>query len=200
MPRTTKQDLQNRIDSLMKENERLIQDKKDYFIMMQNAELEADRLKEQQTSAEQLQYERDELLREADSLRAELEATKDKLKKARAEARKHEHELNDLKRKYQTARSTVEMDQALIANRDEEIERLKTRLPATTTGVQKINPITEQIQNPKRGRPATITEDQRQNIMALREQRLSIRAIAQAVGVSIGSVQRILDADKATKA
>ena len=193
MPRTTKQDLQDRIDSLMKENERLIQDKKDYFIMMQNAELEADRLKEQQTSAEQLQYERDELLREVDDLRAELEATKAKLKEARATARKHEHDLNDLKRKHQTARSTIEIQEQRIANKDKELEALKkSAKPQSFNNLESINeqPVPE---NPKRGRPVTITPQQRETITALREQKLSIRSIAQAVGVSVGSVQRILN-------
>ena len=195
MARVTKEDLQNQIENMNKRIERLILDKQDYFVMMQNAQIEAAQLKEQLSGVEQLEHERDELLREVDDLRAELEATKDKLKEARSTARKNEHALNDLKQKYQTARSTVAMWRKLAADRDARIEDLEARLTATDTGVHKVNPITEQPRNPKRGRPARITEDQRQQIRDLRKSGASIRTIAAAANVSVGTAAAILKDD-----
>ena len=43
MARVTKQDLLDQIEMLEKQNERLVADKNEYFIRMQNAELEAER-------------------------------------------------------------------------------------------------------------------------------------------------------------
>ena len=195
MARVTKQDLLDQIEKLEKQNERLVEDKNEYFIRMQNAELETERLKKQPPEAEQLEFERDELLREVDSLRAELKETKSKLTKARSTATKHEHALNELKQKYQTARHTVEIYQALVANRDEEIERLKSILKKQKTAFNNSASLNEQPipENPKRGRPVAITPEQRQSVRSLRERGVSVRAIAQAVGVSVGSVQRILN-------
>lgn len=193
MSRVTKQDLLDQIDTLEKRNERLVEDKNEYFIRMQNAELEAERLKRQPPEAEQLEFERDELLREVDSLRAELETTKGKLKEARTTATKHKHELDDLKRHYSVARNTIDMQKQLLASKEKELEALKKSRRSELLD----QPIPE---NPKRGRPVAITADQRQSVRSLRERGVSVRAIAQAVGVSVGSVQRILNADNPTKA
>lgn len=193
MSRVTKQDLLDQIDTLEKRNERLVEDKNEYFIRMQNAELEAERLKRQPPEAEQLEFERDELLREVDSLRAELEATKGKLKEARTTATKHKHELDDLKRHYSVARNTIDMQKQLLAGKEKELEALKKSRRSELLD----QPIPE---NPKRGRPVAITADQRQSVRSFRERGVSVRAIAQAVGVSVGSVQRILNADNPTKA
>lgn len=198
MSRVTKQDLIDQIESLKKQNERLVADREQYFIRMQNAELEAERVKRQPPEAEQLEFDRDELLREVDSLRAELEATKGKLKEARKTANRCEHELNDLKRKYQTARSTIEMQRQSIANKEKDIAALKKSAAESFNNSAAINE-QQAPENPKRGRPVAITEQQRQSIRLLRERGVSVRAIAQAVGVSVGSVQRILNADKSAK-
>ena len=192
MPRVTKQDLLDQIESLQKQNERLVADKEEYFIRMQNAELEVERLKRQPPEAEQLAFERDELLREVDSLRAELEATKGKLKEARKTANRCEHELNDLKRKHSTARSTIAMQSQRLSSQEAEIESLRKSTAEAFNNSASLNeqPIPE---NPKRGRPVAITPEQRQSVRSLRERGVSVRAIAQAVGVSVGSVQRILN-------
>lgn len=189
MARVTKQDLLDRIEMLEKQNERLVADKDEYFIRMQNAELEAERLKRQPPEAEQLAFERDELLREVDGLRAELKTTKGKLKEAKTTATKHKRELDDLKRHYSVARNTIDMQKQLLASKEKELEALKKSRRSELLN----QPIPE---NPKRGRPVAITQEQRQSIRSLRERGVSVRAIAQAVGVSVGSVQRILNADK----
>ena len=193
MARVTKQDLLDRIEMLEKQNERLAADKDEYFIRMQNAELEAERLKRQPPEAEQLAFERDELLREVDGLRAELKTTKGKLKEAKTTATKHKRELDDLKRHYSVARNTIDMQKQLLASKEKELEALKKSRRSELLN----QPIPE---NPKRGRPVAITADQRQSVRSLRERGVSVRAIAQAVGVSVGSVQRILNADNPTKA
>ena len=186
MPRVTKQDLLDQIESLQKQNERLVADKEEYFIRMQNAELEAERLKRQPPEVEQLAFERDELLREVDGLRAELETTKGKLKEARTTATKHKHELDDLKRHYSVARNTIDMQKQLLASKEKELEALKKS--------RRSEPLNQPIpENPKRGRPVAITPEQRQSVRSLRECGGSVRAIARAVGVSVGSVQRILN-------
>lgn len=115
MPRETKQDLLDRIEDLKKQNERLIQDKHDYFIRMQNAELEAERLKKQ---------------------------------------------LEDLK-------------------------------AATTAPVHKM-PVIEQPQNPRRGRPAKVSDEDRQKVIALHAAGGSIRTISKETGLSVGTVHGIL--------
>ena len=189
MARVTKQDLLDRIEMLEKQNERLAADKNEYFIRMQNAELEAERLKRQPPEVEQLEFDRDELLREVDSLRAELETTKDKLREARSMASKHKRELDDLKRRYSTARNTIDMQKQLLASKEKELEALKKS--------RRSEPLNQPIpENPKRGRPVAITPEQRQSVRSLRERGVSVRTIAQAVGVSVGSVQRILSTDK----
>ena len=192
MARVTKQDLLDQIEMLEKQNERLVADKNEYFIRMQNAELEAERLKKQPPEVEQLAFERDELLREVDSLRAELEATKGKLKEARKAASRCEHELNDLKRKHSTARSTIAMQSQRLSSQEAEIESLRKSTAEAFNNSASLNE--QQIpENPKRGRPVAITPEQRQSVRLLRERGVSVRAIAQAVGVSVGSVQRILN-------
>ena len=198
MARVTKQDLLDRIEMLENQNERLAADKDEYFIRMQNAELEAEKLKRQPPEAEQLAFERDELLREVDGLRGELAATKGKLKEARTTATKHKHELDDLKRHYSVARNTIDMQKQLLTGKEKELEVLKkSARPETFNNSASIN---EQIpENPKRGRPVAITDQQRQSVKSLRDRGVSVRAIAQAVGVSVGSVQRILNADKSAK-
>ena len=186
MPRVTKQDLLDQIEKLEKRNEQLVADKEEYFIRMQNAELEAERLKRQPPEVEQLAFERDELLREVDGLRAELETTKGKLKEARTTATKHKHELDDLKRHYSVARNTIDMQKQLLASKEKELEALKKS--------RRSEPLNQTIpENPKRGRPVAITPEQRQSVRSLRECGGSVRAIARAVGVSVGSVQRILN-------
>ena len=189
MARVTKQDLLDQIEKLEKQNERLVEDKNEYFIRMQNAELEAERLKRQPPEAEQLEFERDELLREVDSLRSELETTTSKLKEARKTANKHKHELNDLKRHYSVARNTIDMQKQLLASKEKELEALKKSRRSELLN----QPIPE---NPKRGRPVAITPEQRQSIRSLRGRGVSVRTIARTVGVSVGSVQRILSTDK----
>ena len=192
MPRVTKQDLLDQIEKLEKRNEQLVADKEEYFIRMQNAELEAERLKRQPPEVEQLEFDRDELLREVDSLRAELEATKGKLKEARKTANRCEHELNDLKRKHSTARSTIAMQSQRLSSQEAEIESLRKSTAEAFNNSASLNE--QQIpENPKRGRPVAITPEQRQSVRSLRERGVSVRAIAQAVGVSVGSVQRILN-------
>ena len=200
MPRITKEDLIDEIEGLRKQNERLVQDRLEYFDLMTNAHLESERLKKQLAGVEQLEFDRDELLMEVDSLRAELEETKVKLKKARSTATKYEHALNELKQRYTTARHTVEIYQVLVASRDEEIERLKAILKSRKSSFNNSESINEQPipENPKRGRPVTIMPHQRENIVALREQKCSILSIAQEVGISVGSVQRILNEEKAS--
>lgn len=188
MARVTKQDLLDQIEKLEKQNERLVADKNDYFIRMQNAELEAERLKRQPSEVEQLAFERDELLREVDSLRSELETTTNKLKEAKKAASKHKRELDDLKRRYSTARNTNDMQKQLLASKEKELEALKKSGRSELLN----QPIPE---NPKRGRPVAITADQRQSVRLLRERGVSVRAIARAVGVSVGSVQRILNTE-----
>ena len=128
-----------------------------------------------------------------DSLRSELETTTSKLKEARKAASKHKRELDDLKRRYSTARNTNDMQKHLLASKEKELDALKKSRRSELLN----QPIPE---NPKRGRPVAITPEQRQSVRLLRERGVSVRAIAQAVGVSVGSVQRILNADNPTKA
>ena len=188
MPRVTKQNLLDQIESLQKQNERLVADKEEYFIRMQNAELEAEKLKRQPPEAEQLEFERDELLREVDGLKAELRATKDKLKEARKTSSKYKNELDDLSRKYTLSRSTVDLQRQLLAKKEKKLEELKK--PDSASLNEQRMP-----ENPKRGRPVAITAEQRQSVRSLRERGVSVRTIAQAVGVSVGSVQRILNTE-----
>lgn len=196
MPRITKENLIEEVEKLRKQNERLAQDRLEYFDLMTNAQLESERLKKQLSGVEQLEFDRDELLRQVGSLRAELETTKDKLKEARKTADECTHNFNDLKRKYSVARSTIEMQQHRLDRIEKELEAIRK-----STRIDLFN-ISESIneqpmpKNPKRGRPITITPNQRQRILSLRKKGVTIRCISMEVGVSIGSVQRILNEEK----
>lgn len=182
MSKITKQELQEQLESLRKQNKGLAQDRIEYFDRMTNAQLVAD----------QAAFERDEALKELDSLKEQLKAAKEQLKQVRATATRQKSELSDLRRHNKILRETNDISRELLTRREKEIEALKA---AKASGGAHLA-IPDYIENPKRGRPVSITEDQRRYIMALREQKLSIRSIAQAVGVSVGSVQRILSTDK----
>ena len=79
-------------------------------------------------------------------------------------------------------------------NNELEIIRLKQRiaeLEAEIASLKKPEP-PEPIQNPKRGRPVTITQEQRQQVKALRERGASLRTICRETGLSLGAVHKIV--------
>ena len=71
-----------------------------------------------------------------------------------------------------------------MQNAEREAEKLKR--------LMKTEQIIEQPQNPKRGRPSRITEEQRRRVRDLHEAGATIRTICAETGVSVGSVHRIL--------
>lgn len=84
-------------------------------------------------------------------------------------------------------------------NNELEIIRLKQRVADLETELANLRSLLietpeppEPIQNPKRGRPVTITQEQRQQVKDLRERGASLRTICRETGLSLGAVHKIV--------
>ncbi|MBR3243074.1 MAG: helix-turn-helix domain-containing protein [Parasporobacterium sp.] len=170
-------------------------DVNDYFIRMQNAELETEKLRKKPPEVEQLEFQYDELLKDYDSLKAKLEDTKKKLTESQKTAREYKRQLDKLERNHKATMNALEISKQSIANKDTEIANLK----ATAASVPQSVPVTVQVENPKRGRPSVINDDLKKRVIELSQQGCSVRTIAKVAGIGSSTVQRILHESKSMK-
>ena len=93
--------------------------------------------------------------------------------------------IKDLKNEKDNAENKAINLQQRVADLETELASLRTTL------IESPEP-PEPIQNPKRGRPVSITPEQRRQIKALRERGASLRTICRETGLSLGAVHKIV--------